>query len=211
MINRKLLYITHNGDKENPLVTFSVYDPNRKIEFKPHFYALADVIARLPETGYCYEKDIRSYMTASIVHGNRLRLEFTWIEHEDNSGNISGRIETVHIRWEDMERILYADNTTSMQYKLLDIGPETAKPKITFVRTENLKRVLEDPILRRRISKALMSNFNYPGADEIRMYNDCEPHSFFFEEIRNGQRAMCGGLILHKDANPRRTNYSVHT
>ena len=75
----------------------------------------------------------------------------------------------------------------------------------------NLRAAISNPHVRHKLGKALAANFNWPSADEVRLYNDFVPYSFFFREFRDGQARMCGGLILHNHDDPRRMTYSIHT
>ena len=48
-------------------------------------------------------------------------------------------------------------------------------------------------------------------ADEIHLFNDFVPYSFFFREYRNGQPVVCGGLILHGQEDMSKAYYGIHT
>lgn len=45
-----------------------------------------------------------------------------------------------------------------------------------------MKAAVADRRIRHKLGKALMSSFNWPDADEIRIFNDFVPRSFFFRE-----------------------------
>ncbi|MCH5174248.1 MAG: hypothetical protein J1D85_08610, partial [Bacteroidales bacterium] len=65
---------------------------------------------------------------------------------------------------------------------------------------------------RHKLGKALATNFNWPGADEVRLANDFVPYSFFFQEFRNGRPCLCGGLILHsQEEDMGKAYYGIHT
>lgn len=56
-----------------------------------------------------------------------------------------------------------------------------------------------------------MAYFDWPDSNEIYLYNDFVPYSFFFREFRNDRAVMCGGLILHGQEDMSRAYYGLHT
>lgn len=88
---------------------------------------------------------------------------------------------------------------------------ETFSPKIVFVSTENLKKVVDNVILRRKLARFFRENFHYRFATEIRLFDDFVPYSFFFQEMIGDISGMCGGVILHDQDNLLEASYSIHT
>ena len=71
--------------------------------------------------------------------------------------------------------------------------------------------MVDNKLVRRKLSKFLRNHFNWPSATEVRFFGDFEPYSFFFREYRKDQAGICGGLILHGRENMDKAYYSVHT
>ena len=84
-------------------------------------------------------------------------------------------------------------------------------PRLVFCSKNNLRAAVNEPTVRRKLSRFLRDNFRYPGADEIRLYDDLVPYSFFFQEVQDGRIGICGGVILHGQDNMKTAQYSLHT
>jgi hypothetical protein len=75
----------------------------------------------------------------------------------------------------------------------------------------NLRAAIGNAQVRHKLGKALMTNFDWPDADEIHLYNDFTPYSFFFREFRGEKSCLCGGLILHGQEDMSKAYYGIHT
>lgn len=84
-------------------------------------------------------------------------------------------------------------------------------PRLVFCSKNNLRAAVNEPTVRRKLSRFLRDNFRYPGADEIRLYDDLVPYSFFFQEVQDDRIGICGGVILHGQDNMKKAQYSLHT
>lgn len=84
-------------------------------------------------------------------------------------------------------------------------------PKLVFCGTKNLHAAVNNPAVRRKLSRFLRDNFRWPGAGEIRLYDDTVPFSFFFQEVQNDRNGICGGVILHGQDHMQKAQYSLHT
>lgn len=66
-------------------------------------------------------------------------------------------------------------------------------------------------LLRGLRARRAMANFNWPRSDEVHLYNDFTPYSFFFREFAGGRACLCGGLILHGQEDMNKAYYGLHT
>lgn len=128
---------------------------------------------------------------------------------------VEGTEQFVTIRWSKFQAFLrdcrQPDGPES--FKAISLGPYRGRPRLIFDGNKaNLRAAIADRHIRRKLGKALMQNFNWPDADEVHLYNDCMPRSFYFREFRGGRPCMCGGLILHgQENNMQKAYYSLHT
>ena len=138
-----------------------------------------------------------------------LRIRFTWLK--GSGENLTGREETVVLRYSDIATFLSDHYDDEAEYKALSIDC-TYRPKLVFHSSkENLHAAVNNKVIRRKLSRALRDNFKWPDSDEILFFNDFCPYSFFFIDLRKGEQVMCGGLILHGQENMRKAYYSLHT
>ncbi|MCI9263280.1 MAG: hypothetical protein HFF06_01760 [Oscillospiraceae bacterium] len=84
-------------------------------------------------------------------------------------------------------------------------------PKLVFCKTDNLHSAVNNPVVRKKLSRFLRDNFRWPDWDEIRFYNDLIPYSFFFQTVRDGRIGISGGVILHEQDNMKKAQYALHT
>ena len=98
----------------------------------------------------------------------------------------------------------------SEQWKVLSLD-KMKYPKLTFHSRNNLRAVLSQQVIRRKLLRFLRDHFRWPGVDEVRFYDDLLPYSFFFQEYCNGRQGICGGVILHNQQDWSRAYYSLHT
>lgn len=178
------------------------------------FYITYGELDRLQRDGDVIASDIRSFARLRLDgRRDRLTIEFTWL-----TGHCSGRVEgfeqTVRIRWSQFQSFLESCRQSDgpKDFRTLSLDVSGDRPKLIFDGNRaNLKAAVGDPKVRRKLGKALMSNFNWPDADEIRLTNDFVPYSFFFREFRDGNACLCGGLILHGQEDMSKAYYGLHT
>ena len=181
----------------------------------PHrFYITYGEFDRLQRDGRIISSDIRSFVTIRLDEGrDRIVFAFTWLTGY-GIDRVEGTEQTVTLRWSKFQAFLrdcrQPDGPET--FKAISLDTHKDRPRIVFVGNKaNLRAAIGNPHVRHKLGKALMTNFNWPNADEIHLYNDFDPYSFFFQEIRDGRTRMCGGLILHNQDDPRRMAYSIHT
>jgi len=174
------------------------------------FYILKSELETLETEGKVLCNDIHCFaqLTLDKKH-DRLSMEFYWLTEHCRAA-IDGYRQMLTIYWDRFKSFLSQQQGT--EYSAYDIGTYRGRPKLTFCNSSNLKKAIANPVIRRRLVKALAGNFNWPYSDEIRLYDDFVPYSFFFQEYQDGKpTGMCGGLILHNADDPRRMPYSIHT
>ena len=178
------------------------------------FYITYDELDRLQREGHIISNDIHCFLQARLDERRDLAaFDFTWL-----AGHCFDRVEgfeqTVRIRWapfrEFLENCRQPDGPKDFKAISLDVSRH--RPRLVFDGNRaNLRAAIGNPLIRRRLGKALMSNFNWPGADEIHLTNDFVPYSFFFREFQGGRACMCGGLILHGQEDMGKAYYGIHT
>ena len=179
-----------------------------------HFLICYEEFDRLQREGRIITDDIHSFVKIRLDEKHdRIAFDFTWL-----TGHCQGRVEgseqAIDIRWSKFQAFLQDCRQPEgpKTFKAVSLDELRGRPKLTFVGNRaNLRAAIGNPLVRHKLGKALVSNFNWPGADEIRLYNDSVPYSFFFREYRDGQTLMCGGLILHGQEDIRKAHYSIHT
>ena len=178
------------------------------------FYITYDELDRLQREGHIISNDIHSFVQIRLdEQRDRIRFEFTWLTGH-SFDRVEGFEQTVRIRWapfrEFLENCRQPDGPRD--FKALSLDVSRHRPRLVFDGNKaNLRAAIGNPLIRRRLGKALMSNFNWPGADEIHLTNDFVPYSFFFREFQGGRACMCGGLILHGQEDMGKAYYGIHT
>ena len=178
------------------------------------FFITYGELDRLQRDGSIISKDIRSFAQLRLdEHRDRLTIEFTWLTGR-SFDRVEGTEQTVHLRWSAFRAFLEdcRDPDGPKDFKALSLDVSRHRPRLVFDGDRaNLRAAVGDQAVRRKLGKALMANFNWPDADEVRLYNDSVPHSFFFREFRGGRACMCGGLILHGQEDMGKAYYGIHT
>lgn len=141
-----------------------------------------------------------------------LTINFTWL-----NGACDGEVRG----WEESVTIPYALLLAFMGESTQDGGPETWKHlsvcptsrlSLVFHDKERLRECVANKTVRRKLARVLRDNFRSPYVEQINIYHDFAPYSFFFQEVCNGRDGICGGLILHDHHNDlKKAYYSVHT
>ena len=178
------------------------------------FFVTYEELDRLRHDGSIITSNIHSFAQLRLdERRDRITFDFTWL-----TGRCFGRVEgveqTIHLRWSPFRAFLEDchDPDGPRDFKALSLDVSKNRPRLVFDGNKaNLHAAIGDSQIRRKLGKALMSNFNWPDADEVRLYNDSVPHSFFFREFRGGRACMCGGLILHGQEDMGKAYYGLHT
>ena len=178
------------------------------------FYVTYDELDRLQREGHIISNDIHSFVQIRLdEQRDRIRFEFTWLTGH-SFDRVEGNEQTVHLRWSPFRTFLETCRQPDgpKEFKAISLDVHRGRPRLVFDGNRaNLKAAIDDPLVRRKLGKALMTNFQWPDADEVCLYNDSVPYSFFFREYRNGQACLCGGLILHGQEDMSKAYYGIHT
>lgn len=178
------------------------------------FYITYWELDRLQRDGNIISNDIHSFAQIRLDGRRDLAtFEFTWLTGR-RSGRVDGFEQTIHLRWSPLREFLEACRRPDgpREFTAISMDPSRQRPRLVFDGNKaNLHAAIGDPRIRRKLGKALMANFNWPDADEIHLYDDFVPYSFFFREYRNGRSCLCGGLILHGQEDMNKAYYGLHT
>lgn len=181
----------------------------------PHrFFVTYSELDRLRRDGSIITSDIHSFAQLRLdERRDRLTIEFTWLTGR-SFDRVEGTEQIVHLRWSAFRAFLEdcRDPDGPRDFKALSLDVSKTRPRLMFDGNRaNLRAAIGNPLVRRKLGKALMANFNWPDAEEIHLTNDFVPYSFFFREYRGGQTRMCGGLILHGQEDMAKAYYGLHT
>lgn len=178
------------------------------------FWICYDAFDQLEEDGSVIRSDIHSFAKIRLDRKHdRLSIGFAWLEGH-SFGRVDGWEQEVDLRWSKFRDFLDACRQPDgpKEFKAVSLGPRRDRPRLVFDGSRtNLRAAVADRRIRHKLGKVLMANFNWPDAEEIYLYNDFVPYSFFFREFRDGQPLMCGGLILHGQENMEKAYYGLHT
>ena len=208
MTNRIMLH-AHADENTIQFRTVSACMKSRQ-----RFYITYSKLDRLQRDGSIITNDIHSFVQIRLDRRrDRITFEFTWLTGR-GFDRVEGVEQTIHLRWSAFRAFLETCRQPDgpKDFKAISLDVSRHRPRLVFDGNRaNLKAAIGDPLVRRKLGKALMTNFNWPDADEIHLYNDFTPYSFFFREFRGGQALMCGGLILHGQEDMNKAYYGIHT
>lgn len=178
------------------------------------FWICYDALVRLEEDGTVICSDIHSFAKLRLDRKHdRLSIDFVWLTGH-GFGRVDGWEQEVDLCWSKFKEFLDACRLPDgpETFKAASLGPRRDRPKLIFDgNRENLKAAIGNKQIRHKLGKALTAHFNWPDADEIYIFNDFVPYSFFFREFRDGKPRICGGLILHGQENMAKAYYGLHT
>lgn len=177
-----------------------------------HFYILRSRLKELEHTPYIIVHDIESFaVLRRDIHGGTIEIEITWLSGDGIA--VSGYKETIILPYEQMAA--YLDKSvfeeSPIVWKALSIDNSHKRPQLIFKSAKNLHAAITDNAIRRKLVHSLRNEFRWPEAERIEFYDDFLPYSFIFREIKNGQSAITGGLILHNQDDMQKACYSIHT
>lgn len=133
---------------------------------------------------------------------------FTWL---NNHGyQYVGKKQSVILPYKEMMDFVFCSQDGYRTRKMLSIEPKNS-PKFVFECPVQLRKCLENQIVRRKLIRFLRDNFKWWGAEKICFYSDFTPYSFFFREYKNGASGISGGLIYHTNGDLSAGYYSIHT
>lgn len=185
-----------------------------KVKSPRRFFVTYGELDRLKREGSIISNDIHSFVQARLDERRDLAVfDFTWL-----AGRCFDRVEgfeqTVRLRWSKFQSFLEECRQPDgpRDFKALSLDVSRHRPRLVFEGNKaNLRAAIGNPLVRHKLGKALMTNFQWPDADEVRLYNDCTKYSFFFREYRGGKSCLCGGLILHGQDDMGKAYYGIHT
>jgi len=176
----------------------------------PHGFMISKVVIddlyELPRTVLC-EHDCGSFAQvwrdplSETVH-----IRFYWLN--SNGVQLTGWEQTIIVPFDEL--MSFNKGYMGERWELLSLE-ESRQPKLTFCGKKNLHAAVNNPVVRRKLTRFLRDNFQWPGAEEILLYDDMKPYSFYFREMRNGRVGICGGVIFHGREDMKKAQYSIHT
>ena len=208
MTNRILLY-AHADENTIHFRTVSA-----RMKSPQRFYITYGELDRLQRDGHIITNDIHSFARLWLdERRDRITFDFTWLTGR-SFDRVEGDEQTIHLCWSAFRAFLEDCRQPDgpRDFKALSLDVSKHRPRLVFDGNRaNLRAAIDNPQVRHKLGKALMTNFQWPDADEVRLYNDCTKYSFFFREYRGGQALMCGGLILHGQEDMGKAYYGIHT
>lgn len=208
MTNRILL----RAHADENIISFRTV--SARMKSPQRFFITYSELDRLRRDGSIITSDIHSFAQLRLdERRDRLTIEFTWLTGR-SFDRVEGVEQTVHLRWSAFRAFLEdcREPDGPKDFKALSLDVSKARPRLMFDGNRaNLRAAIGHPLIRHKLGKALMTNFQWPDAEEIHLTNDSVPYSFFFREFRGGQARMCGGLILHGQEDMAKAYYGIHT
>lgn len=178
----------------------------------PHgFYIMRQQLADLENMPEIIVHDINSFaVLRRDAHADTVEIELTWLN--SNGCNVTGRLETVVLSYDKLAVFLHDSAAGGhAEWKTLSLDDSRKRPQIVFKSRKNLHAALANRVVRHKLVRYLRDGFCWPCSDKIELFDDFLPYSFFFNEIRNGETFISGGLILHRQEDLKKAYYSVHT
>lgn len=175
------------------------------------FYGLRDQFLALEQKSEVVMKDGCNFAVFRADRNrNTLTIRFYWLS-TNIEGVVTGKTQQVILPYDrTLNAVKDCAESKSGESRLLSL-PNVKPPRIIFDSKEKLKKVVNDRILRRKLSKFLRNAFQWNSATEIRLYDDFVPYSFFFQEMCGDTVGLEGGVILHGVDEPKTAYYAIHT
>lgn len=140
--------------------------------------------------------------------GKTMNFRILWLNHYGENC-ISGNEQRFTLSEWEFAQLIYTDLEIARLIK-----PES---RVSPIRMHyHLTPILSDKLVRRAFCKAVRDGFKWGEDSQITLYPD-GGKNFMFEERRNGNRSIIGGLILHENTRKhpgviyKQLTYSVHT
>ncbi len=202
--------------KDRVLVKFSsvkdyidIRTVSRELKAPFGFTMLRDDFITLERDGKVIVRDMFSFAEfwRNTARGT-VTICFTWL---NNHGyQYVGRKQTVELPYKEVIDFALGDREKQRTWKVLSIEAKNS-PRLVFECPTQLRKCLENNIIRRKLFRFLRDNFKWWGAEKICFYSDFVPYSFFFREYHNGVSGITGGLIYHSSGDLSTGYYSIHT
>lgn len=159
-----------------------------------------------------HSMDSFAVMTLRTETGGQkiLEMDITWLQSQGGN-RLAGWKERIRLPYAPFHAYVEGNGETErIAWKQLSI-PERIDRRLVFHSRERLREVVRYPALRRKLGKLLVRGFQWSGTEEIVIYDDCAPFSFYFQEYRSYGPGICGGIILHQAETLKAAQYSIHT
>lgn len=168
------------------------------------FYILKSDMQELKKHKVFIIKDMCSFAVLRLK-GEFIEVELTWLS--SSGGEIlKGKREYVRLSYQYLLQILSKNGV----YKQLSI-PVVNKLKIDFKNSSNLKKVVENKLIRRKFSQFIGKHLNWSGYVTIELIDDFTPYGFLFTSYTQYGIDICGAIILHNQEDLAKAYYSMHT
>lgn len=191
--------------------SFAIWYLNRD-KRSPIFFTDCNELLHLRDQPRVITQNMYSFITFVKKNSSDvINLGFTWLNEEGN--RLVGWRDWVFLPYSKLMAFIEASvqkgGPTKGQF--LSVIPDKEKhPHIVFCDTDRLRECLSRKDVRRKLIRFLRDRFQWPGSEEIRLYNDPLPYSFTFQEICSGNSGMTGRLVLHNHEDMDAAYYSIH-
>ena len=179
----------------------------------PHrFYISRNKLEELEHKPEVIACDIHSFaVLRRDTYAGTLEIAFTWLGGDKNS--LSGYQDTIILPYDEMVEHLHesVSERKPIVWKVLSVDDSVGQVRIVFKSKKNLHAALGNGVIRRKLIRFLRDQFRWGNSEEIEIYDDFMPYSFFFREIKDGKAGISGGLILHGQEDMKKAYYSMHT
>ncbi|MCM1296309.1 MAG: DUF4120 domain-containing protein [Muribaculaceae bacterium] len=208
MKERTMLKLTASGDY---MILCTV---SHRYGKSGQFYIPMEKLTELEQKGYVTSMDAPSFLQLRVCKGTgdfqKLEVRFTWLSSAGND-RVIGRTEHFCLDYAafraSLKDLLGQENGDR---RLLSLQKNNA-PRICFNSRKNLKQVVQNHSIRKKLGRFLMGHFRWKDAACIHISDDFVPYSFFFTEETAQGRGLCGGIILHGQEDMSKAYYGLHT
>ena len=179
----------------------------------PHrFYISRNKLEELEHKPEVIACDIHSFaVLRRDTYAGTLEIAFTWLGGDKNS--LSGYQDTIILPYDEMAEHLResVSERKPIVWKALSVDDSVGQARIVFKSRKNLHAALGNGVIRRKLIRFLRDQFRWGNSEEIEIYDDFVPYSFFFREQTPYGAGICGGVILHGRENLEKAYYGIHT
>lgn len=206
MKERTLVYMVFRDD----FVGLRTISRTRK---SPHrFYIARHKLEELEHESEVFASDIYSFaILHRNTHAGTIEIAFTWLENDGNT--VSGYQDTIILPYDKMMECLHESTLESKPviWKALSVDDSVGQARFVFKSRQNLHAALENGVIRHKLIRFLRGQFRWGHSEKIEISDDFMPYSFYFQEIKNGNAGISGGIILHGQDDMKKAYYSMHT
>lgn len=172
----------------------------------------------LEAEGEILVQDCYSYARFRLIDGgSTVQIDFTWLSgYSDNT--VKGFTQIVKLDYDRLAGWIWdsLEENGPTRWSMYYIDRTCRHPHLDFSSSgaqHTIREVLAVPVLRHKLTRAVRDNFHWPydGDHIIYFFGDYSRYSFTFQEVRDGQEGIFGGLILHHHNGLSKSYYGVHT